>query len=70
MKNAQQRVKSHVLGSFITSMISRQLKFASLDNGELRGNRAWMNAFSSSVSHFACGGTGWFVRFDHESGCE
>jgi hypothetical protein len=58
VKNAQQKVNSHVLMSFRTSRISLQLKFASLDRGEFLGKRASMNAFSSAVSHFACGGTG------------
>jgi hypothetical protein len=57
VKKAQQRVKSHIFISFRERIISRKLKFDSDSRGALLGSRAWMKAFSFSVSHFAVGGT-------------
>ncbi len=58
VKVAQHNVKSHVLRSFKEIMISRKSKLLSASRGAFFGSLAWMKAFSFSVSHFACGGTG------------
>lgn len=53
MKKAQIKVKSHSLLSFRDETISLSLKSCSAALGEFAGRRAWMNAFSLSVSHDA-----------------
>nr|GFD57484.1 hypothetical protein [Tanacetum cinerariifolium] len=50
------RVKSQRRTSLSDSTISCQRKFASDACGALPGRRAWMKAFSFSVSHFAVAG--------------
>jgi hypothetical protein len=57
MKNAQQKVKSHILVLRRNTMISRKEKFDSESRGPFLGSCARINSSSFAVSHLACGGT-------------